>query len=542
MDAESQWLSRESSQSAVAIEDNILCVLCGRTFSLDNEANDTSGMICICGECKGVLFEDQDLETTACVCPQQRTRRGSSRHSSSESIEDLFSQEFSHLINLVRQNQRSTSVAVSDQYEQETQLDGDAALTVMPRSSSLTPQSRSRRWRRVLSDNESEGFDNMDSLFGESDSNFSFSIYGALASESDAISISAYGGDSDASMDGRGNVHDREVFLQLGDESVVDSDTDIDPMHAGLDQWYSDDQGEDVEREEAEIDGGLTWNDNSTQHNSVYSPRNGDEIIRRMHQTSRTFVTNIYSNSEQYVRNAGDYVDARGFEERLGQLAETDGARRGAPPAAPSFVGSLPTIVIGPEHEKKHDGLVCAVCKDPLDVDTEASQLPCLHLYHPACILPWLSTRNSCPVCRYELPTDDRDYEEGKRNAGTTREVHDFQQRDLSEDSSSDVTSNDEADEVHDFTHGRAEQGNSGDMNRTSDRSSGGRRGGWLVLAAVPIVSIVGIILVLWFRSPHVEGRAQGSSEEQNLQPLSGSLVSSPGSEQRRRRRWWSLF
>ncbi|CAI9755911.1 unnamed protein product [Fraxinus pennsylvanica] len=116
--------------------------------------------------------------------------------------------------------------------------------------------------------------------------------------------------------------------------------------------------------------------------------------------------------SDTFFGNPGDYVDAAGYESLLHNLAESDsGGRPGAPPASKATVEGLENMLI----EKKEEALVCAICKDSVNVGEMARKLPCGHGYHGDCIVPWLGSRNTCPVCRFELPTDDPDYEEERK-------------------------------------------------------------------------------------------------------------------------------
>ncbi|MQM01139.1 hypothetical protein Taro_033881 [Colocasia esculenta] len=106
-----------------------------------------------------------------------------------------------------------------------------------------------------------------------------------------------------------------------------------------------------------------------------------------------------------------DFLMGSGFDRLLDQLAQIEingvgGRGYEQPPASKAAVESMPTIEIA----EGHVGLDthCAVCKDPFLLGTEAREMPCKHIYHQDCILPWLSLRNSCPVCRHEMPTDVR--------------------------------------------------------------------------------------------------------------------------------------
>lgn len=115
--------------------------------------------------------------------------------------------------------------------------------------------------------------------------------------------------------------------------------------------------------------------------------------------------------------NLGDYFIGPGLEQLIQQLAENDPNRYGTPPASKSAVEALPNIKIN-EAMMSSDSSQCAVCKDSFELNEEARQMPCKHIYHSDCIIPWLELHNSCPVCRYELPTDDADYEQRRNGNG----------------------------------------------------------------------------------------------------------------------------
>ncbi|KAL0843545.1 hypothetical protein Bca101_016790 [Brassica carinata] len=98
-----------------------------------------------------------------------------------------------------------------------------------------------------------------------------------------------------------------------------------------------------------------------------------------------------------------------GFERLLEQLSQIDAAgmglgRSGNPPASKSAIESLPRVEIGDCHVSAE--VNCAVCTEVFEVETEAREMPCKHIFHEDCIVPWLSIRNSCPVCRFELPSE----------------------------------------------------------------------------------------------------------------------------------------
>ncbi|MQL71892.1 hypothetical protein Taro_004187 [Colocasia esculenta] len=145
------------------------------------------------------------------------------------------------------------------------------------------------------------------------------------------------------------------------------------------------------------------------------------EVLLAMNSWERN-VPFEHEDAQSYlVEDHEDFVYASEYEVLFGQFADNGVPIKGSPPAAKSVIEHLPTVMLTQLDVADH--VPCAVCKEEFSLEEKAKRLPCSHHYHEDCIVPWLRVRNTCPVCRYELPTDDPDYENWRAQRTGSRGV-----------------------------------------------------------------------------------------------------------------------
>jgi len=118
-------------------------------------------------------------------------------------------------------------------------------------------------------------------------------------------------------------------------------------------------------------------------------------------------MTGLFTGFVDVIRDGFDRLDELSY-----QIAPAHAVRRfrgGAPPAATKEREKLQTILIGGEEMVNQKD--CPICCCDWDLGESAKLMPCGHCFHEQCLTPWLVQRNSCPICRYELSTEDRRYE-----------------------------------------------------------------------------------------------------------------------------------
>lgn len=112
------------------------------------------------------------------------------------------------------------------------------------------------------------------------------------------------------------------------------------------------------------------------------------------------------SFAAQLVRNM---ESAHGIN--FGMMQNENGEFGSCPPAAVDAIENLMCIEVTSEDLVDECNRECCICFFQHEVGDTVARLPCGHIFHKPCITEWLEKKCTCPICRYEIQTDNQYYE-----------------------------------------------------------------------------------------------------------------------------------
>ncbi|XP_055695257.1 E3 ubiquitin-protein ligase Iruka [Lutzomyia longipalpis] len=123
-----------------------------------------------------------------------------------------------------------------------------------------------------------------------------------------------------------------------------------------------------------------------------------------------------------FMGNPGDYAwGHEGIDTIVTQLLnQMEGT--GPPPLAREKIDEIPKGEIC--QEQVNTKLQCSVCLEDFQLSETVRQLPCSHLYHENCIVPWLELHGTCPICRKALSPEAEEFSRSNLNAAATLAVN----------------------------------------------------------------------------------------------------------------------
>jgi len=172
--------------------------------------------------------------------------------------------------------------------------------------------------------------------------------------------------------------------------------------------------------------------------------RNGGLEIRRLQSDLDTLESLFQrllgqSFTAQLVRNI----------EAANLIDHTDGTST-MPPASSSAIENLTCIEVLQEDLVDECNRECCICFFQHDVgDKLVARLPCGHLFHRKCVVEWLEKKCTCPICRYEIPSNNQAYESGRIERMKERKLR-VRPHELERMSIPDLQSMAETHEIHD--------------------------------------------------------------------------------------------
>ncbi|XP_048442432.1 E3 ubiquitin-protein ligase SIRP1-like [Pyrus x bretschneideri] len=98
------------------------------------------------------------------------------------------------------------------------------------------------------------------------------------------------------------------------------------------------------------------------------------------------------------------YVADWNFMNRSGSMDVAEAFDNGG--NEPTFVPASEASIEMLEKVNVEFSTTCSVCMEEIRIDSEATRMPCLHIFDEDCIVEWLHKSRFCPVCRFSMPAD----------------------------------------------------------------------------------------------------------------------------------------
>ena len=76
-------------------------------------------------------------------------------------------------------------------------------------------------------------------------------------------------------------------------------------------------------------------------------------------------------------------------------------------PTDEEILNILPETDIGDVSKLAPEKRNCILCLIDLKTGDKATVLPCVHMFHTACIQGWLKSKNTCPICQLKLTKEN---------------------------------------------------------------------------------------------------------------------------------------
>lgn len=149
------------------------------------------------------------------------------------------------------------------------------------------------------------------------------------------------------------------------------------------------------------------------------------EIVTSNNNNNIFISRNLITRNSPILSFLSNHNNDNQFENLLNIIMSFDSIHKGNPPASQRAIDNLKKIEIDENNIKNLNEEICNVCLEEYKIGQISNKLDCGHCFHDKCILQWLKMRNTCPVCRTELESNDPNYEKRKHShRETLRNFH----------------------------------------------------------------------------------------------------------------------